>query len=272
MESKAAIGVTVPALGFGTWLLKGKDARRMTAAALDMGYRHIDTAQIYRNEAEVGEGLRDAGIARNDIFLTTKVWPDNYADNFQASVRESLDKLGVDQVDLLLLHWPSAKVSLAATLEQLQQARQAGYTRHIGISNHPAVLMREAESLLGQGTLLTNQAEYHALLSQETLLKEVRRQQMLFTAYCPLAQGKLLGNDTLKRIGNQYGKHEVQVALRWLLQQDKVIAIPRSSSEVHAKSNLDIFDFSLSEDDMRAIDKLRGTTRVVDPDFAPDWD
>lgn len=273
MQTKSAAGTDVPVLGFGTWLLKGDQARTMVAEALALGYRHIDTAQIYRNEAEVGQGLNDSGVQRDDIFLTTKVWPDNYsAGHFLPSVRESLDKLGVDQVDLLLLHWPNCEVPLAQTLDWLAEAQQAGLTRHIGISNHPAALMREAEKRLGKNRLVTNQAEYHALLSQQTLLAEVRRQQMLFTAYCPLAQGRLLNHPLLVDIARKHGKHETQVALRWLIEQEGVVAIPRSSSVAHAKSNLEIFDFQLSADDSRAIAALQGDTRVVNPDFAPDWD
>lgn len=273
MKYKSAAGACIPVLGFGTWLLKGDQARSMTAAALDLGYRHIDTAQIYRNEAEVGQGLKDSGVARADIFLTTKVWPDNYsAARFLPSVRESLDKLGVAQVDLLLLHWPDSKLPLAQTLHELCAAQAAGLARHIGISNHPVALMRAAEQQLGQGVLAANQAEYHALLSQASLLAEIRRQQMLLTAYCPLAQGELLGNATLMAIARKYGKHETQVALRWLIEQDGVLAIPRSSSVAHAKSNLEIFDFELSSADQQAIAALQGDRRIVNPDFAPDWD
>lgn len=273
MHNQTSSTMTIPPLGFGTWQLAGDNAREMTATALDIGYRHIDTAQMYANEAQVGQGLVDAGVARDAFFLTTKVQPQNYtASHFLPSVRRSLDQLGVDQVDLLLLHWPDKNVALATTLEWLQAAKQHGYARHIGVSNHTVAMLQEAESQLGSGVLATNQVEYHALLTQHSLRAEMRRQKMLLTAYCPLAQGRLVNHEVLAKIALAHDKKASQVALRWLLQQPDVAAIPRTSNSAHARSNFAVFDFSLSATEMAAIDALQGDGRVVDPAFSPDWD
>lgn len=273
MEYRTALGEKIPALGFGTWQLKGDQAREMVAAALDLGYRHLDTAQLYANETEVGQGLRDSGVPRKDIFLTAKVWRERFHEGeFQRSVEETLEKLGVDQVDLLMLHWPARDLSEEQLLDWLMDEKEKGHARHIGVSNHTVAQMQKAERYLGTHALLCNQVEYHALLSQEKVLAEIRRQQMLLTAHCPLAQGSLLKNDLLADIGRRHGKHVVQVALRWLMQQDNVMAIPRSSSVAHAKINLEIFDFRLGDAEMAAIHSLQGDHREVDPAYAPAWD
>lgn len=264
----------IPALGFGTFTLPPEDCHRMVKAALREGYRHIDTAQAYENEQAVGEGIRDSGIGRDEIWLTTKVWVSNFRDgDLQRSVDDSLQRLAVDHVDLLLLHWPNRDVDLAETLDALAAVKRAGKTRHVGISNFTVDLIREAVRASSE-PLVTNQVEYHPFLNQDPVLNAVRAEGMALTAYSPVAQGKVTGNETLKRIGRDHGKSEVQVALRWLVQQDGVCAIPRTRSEEHAKGNLEIFDFELSPEEMAAIKGLQTPDgRQISPaGLAPDWD
>lgn len=273
MTYNEVFGARIPSLGFGTFRLAPPQARHMVSEALGMGYRHIDTAQMYGNEEAVGQGLRDAGVAREDVFLTTKVWPDRFrAGDLERSADESLQRLGTDYVDLLLLHWPNPEVDLSETLGALVRVKEQGKARHIGVSNFTNALLERAVAICGEGVLVTNQVEYHPFLSQRSVKRKLAEYGMAMTAYCPLAQGKVLGDPGLREIGRQYGKNEAQVALRWLLEQD-VVAIPRTSKADNAKRNLNVFDFSLSTDDMRRIDDgLQGEARVVNPSFAPDWD
>ena len=270
MQYVNAQNTQVPALGFGTFELEPEIARKMVAHALDTGYRHIDTAQMYENEEAVGGAITASGVDRSDIFLTTKVWMDNYADgDLQKSVKTSLDKLETDYVDLLLLHWPNPDVDLEETLGALADAKKRGMARNIGISNFPTDWMKRA---LPHVKLLTNQVEYHPYLDQSAVLQAARGAHMAVTAYCPLAQGKVFDDPTLKQIGEKHGKNGGQVTLRWLLQQD-VIAIPRSSKPEHVDSNLEVFDFELSDDEMQQIHGLsKPNGRVIDPGFAPEWD
>ncbi|HET7570316.1 MAG TPA: aldo/keto reductase [Gammaproteobacteria bacterium] len=273
MDYKEAHGARIPALGFGTFMLKPADARRMVEAALEIGYRHIDTAQLYRNETDTGAAIAASGIDRGDIFLTTKVWIERFhAGDLEASADESLERLGTDYVDLLLLHWPNADVPLEETLEALMRVKQAGKAKHIGISNFSTALVQQAVELVGAEELVTNQVEYHVFLSQQKILAQARQFGMLVTAYCPLAQGKVVGNETLRAISDSHGKSEAQVALRWLLQQEGVIAIPRTKNEAHARANFEVFDFTLDDAEMRRIDQLLGDERQIDPEIAPVWD
>jgi 2,5-diketo-D-gluconate reductase B len=262
----------VPALGFGTWQLSGRDARTAVADALDIGYRHIDTAQMYENEAEVGQGLRDADVDRDAVFLTTKVAMDNYEyRKLIASADESLRKLKTDYVDLLLLHWPSDEVELEETLDALQQVQHDGKTRHIGVSNFtPSLLRRALEIAPG---LVNNQVEYHPHLSQEKVLDVVREHGLFLTAYSPIARGTVLDEDVVQEIAEAHDKSPAQVVLRWHLQQDRVAAIPKASSAEHRKANFDVFDFELSDDEMDRIHGLATENgRMIDPEWGPDWE
>lgn len=263
----------IPALGFGTFQLGSADACRMVRAALAMGYRHIDTAQMYGNEEAVGRGMAQAGVPREEVFLTTKVWTDRFrGGELQASVEGSLARLGTDYLDLLLLHWPNPAVPLQETLQALEQVRRTGRARSIGVSNFPNALLREALESCGPGSLLTNQVEYHVFLSQRSVRRELRQAGMFLTAYCPLAKGRVMGNPLLREIGRRHAKSEAQVALRWLLDQD-VAAIPRTRREDNARANLEVFDFELDQAETRRIDaELQGDRRMVDPGFAPEWD
>jgi diketogulonate reductase-like aldo/keto reductase len=263
----------IPALGFGTYELNNDEAAKMIAEAAKIGYRHFDTAQMYHNEQGVGQGLKNSGLARDDYFLTTKVWYDKFqSGDLQTSVVESLRKLDLDHVDLLLLHWPNEDVPLEETMAALNEVKNLGMTRLIGISNFPTALIDQAVSLT-DAPLTVNQVEYHPYLDQSKVLESVRAHNMLLTAYCPIARGNVIKDATLKAIGEKYGKSPVQVTLRWLLQQDSVMAIPKSGSPKNAAANFDIFDFELSENDMEAIHDLANPNgRLIDPSFAPEWD
>lgn len=260
----------IPAIGLGTWQLT-ENCAESVENALDIGYKHIDTAQAYGNEAEVGEGIKNAEVDRENIWLTTKVWRDNLnKKDLKQSVEESLEKLKTDYVDLLLIHWPFQEMDLAAVLKEMDELVEEGKARNIGISNFTAKQTRKAQEL-SDNKLLTNQVEHHPFLSQDEVLDECRDQEMMLTAYSPLGRGDVIGNETLQEIGEKYGKSEVQVSLRWLIQQENVCAIPKATSEEHQKSNLDIFDFELSKTEMEEISNLARNDRKVDPSFGP-WD
>lgn len=274
MTSHNPTHLPMPALGFGTFELSPPVAEEMVEQALNTGYRHIDTAQMYKNEEGVGRGLRRSGIDRKDIWLTTKIWINRFRDgDLQQSVEQSLERLQTDYVDLVLLHWPNPRVPLAESINALNQVQQAGKARHIGISNFNTAMIEQACQLSGQ-PLYTNQVEYHPYLDQSNVLASLARQHMKLTAYSPLAQGQILDDETLLAIGRRHGKNTAQVCLRWLIQQDNVTAIPRSGNADHARSNFDIFDFELNATEMQAIHQLaRPDGRVIDPaGLAPDWD
>jgi len=265
-------GLTIPQLGFGTWQLEPADARRMVTEALRIGYHHIDTAWIYRNEAAVGDGIRESGVAREEIWLTTKVWTAHFdRDALLRQAEESAASLGFTP-DLLLLHWPKVKPGFAETLGALNEAREQGLTRAIGVSNFPSRQFREAQAL-SSGRLVTNQVEYHPYLSLETLRDTAASLGSSITAWSPLAQGKIADDAVITGIGRAHGKTPGQVTLRWLVQQG-VIAIPRTVKPERAAENFDIWDFQLSDDDMARIHALaRPDGRLgdwIDKDFK--WD
>lgn len=272
MQNIEIKGAKVPALGLGTWQLSGRGCIEAVRQALDLGYRHIDTAQMYGNETEVGRALRDSGVPRHEIFLTTKVAPGNLAATaVRRSAEESLRRLGVDQVDLLLIHWPTGEAPLGETLGALARLRQEGKTRFIGVSNFTVKLLDETIEAL-HTDLLCNQVEYHPFLSQRAVIAAHRRYGLMLTAYAPLARGQVSRDAVLAGIGRKHGKSPAQVTLRWLLDQKNVAAIPKAASRAHAAANIDIFDFALDAEDRAAIDALRGDHRVVDPGWGPRWD
>jgi len=273
MKTVEGNGAEIPALGFGTWELEGDEARRMTEAALEIGYRHIDTAQAYKNEAEVGAAIAASGLPREQLFVTTKIWRDRFEDGpLQDSLRKSLDRLGLETVDLTLLHWPVGEVPIEETMAALTKAREDGLTRHIGLSNYTVELMRKAVAA-SDAPVVNNQVEHHVYLDQGPVIEAARELGLTVTAYSPLAHGSGVFNDPmLEEIGEAHGKSPAQIALRWLAQRD-IIAIPRSSNPDHARSNFDIFDFELSDADMALIATLaRPDGRKIDPGWAPDWD
>ncbi|MCL4128197.1 UNVERIFIED_CONTAM: hypothetical protein GTU68_003014, partial [Idotea baltica] len=224
------------------------------------------------NEAEVGKGIKASGVNRDRIFVTTKVWPSNLGrKDFLPSVMTSLKKLEMDCVDLLLIHWPSEEVPLEESIGELIKAQEQGLTRFIGVSNFNVEMVEE--SLRLGAKLITNQVEYHPFLDQGKMLNMLRSNGLSLTAYSPIAQGKVMGNEILKSIGEKYGKSEVQVTLRWLIEQEGVMAIPRTSNLMRLSSNVEVFDFRLSEDDMEQINALHSQSgRLVDPQWAPEWD
>ena len=265
-------GGGMPALGFGTWKLSGQECIRSIQLALDAGYAHIDTAQGYHNEGEVGEGIREAATDRGDIFLTTKVWMDNLAaGDLKESTEQSLRKLGTDYVDLLLIHWPSDSVPMEESLGAMSELRDAGKIRHLGVSNFSTGLLDEAQRVC-DSPIFCNQVEYHPYLAQEPLLDYCRQNDILMVAYSPLARGKVFDDEALQSIGEAHGKNPGQVVLRWLLQQEGVAAIPKSGNPEHIQSNRDVFDFELSDREMELIHRLACGDRLIDPDIAPEWD
>ena len=262
----------VPALGFGTWALSGASCAQMVETALAIGYRHIDTAQAYDNEAEVGRAIAQSRIPRGEIFLTTKVWRESLrAAQVLSSVEQSLARLGTGYVDLLLIHWPHAEIPVAETLGAMARLKAEGKIKAIGVSNFTVRQMQEAVAHLGH-EIVCNQIEYHLLLSQRLVLDYARAHGIAAVAYCPLARGRLMQHPAVLRVAKRCGKSANQVALRWLLEQQGVSAIPKTSSPAHARENFAIFDFALDADDRRALDALPGGTRLVNPGWAPAWD
>jgi 2,5-diketo-D-gluconate reductase B len=258
-------GVRIPAIGLGTGGL-GEDCAEIVAAALAAGYRHIDTARKYGSERGVGGAIRAAGVPRSEIFLTTKVSHEHlHAGDFERSTQASLQALGLDQVDLLLVHWPAPDMPLPETMGALAQMKRRGLTRHIGVANFNIALLDEVISLCPE-PLVALQAEYHPYLDQSKVLAACRRHGLVFIAYCPLARGRLLGDPVIGEIARAKGRTAAQVALRWLVQQDGVAAIPGSSSRERVAENIDISGFALTDDEMKRIAALaRRNGRVVNP-------
>jgi 2,5-diketo-D-gluconate reductase B len=265
-------GARIPAIGLGTWELRGRGCARLVEQALKLGYRHIDTAQVYENEREVGEGLRASGVKRDDVFVTTKVWTTHFAPNdLERSTKESLARLRLSEVDLLLLHWPNPQVPLAETLGALARVRKLGMSRHIGVSNFTVVLIEEAVRLCEE-PLACDQVEYHPYLDQAKVLEACARHGMAVVAYSPVAKGRVKNDQALARIGRAHGKTAAQVCLRWLVQRN-VPAIPRTSKIERLSENIDIFDFELSDEEMRQIFQMGSARgRLTDYGFAPKWD
>jgi diketogulonate reductase-like aldo/keto reductase len=243
----------IPKLGLGTWQNTGSQCAESVETALGLGYRHIDTAQMYDNEKQVGTGIERAAVDREDVFLTTKVWRSNLReDDVRASVRESLDKLDTSYVDLLLIHWPHPRVPVEETLTAMADLQDDGLVSHLGVSNFTTAQLDEARKVV-DSPLVTNQVLYNPLNDQPNLREYCTDHDLSLTAYSPLAHGELLDDEMLAAIGNSYDKTAPQVALRWLVQQDGVIVIPKATSRSHIKSNLDVFDFELTDSEMERI-------------------
>jgi diketogulonate reductase-like aldo/keto reductase len=269
----AAHGANMQVIGFGTMEFPAR-AAELVAYAIRCGYRLIDTARKYGTEEQVGEGIRASGIAREELWVTTKVTELNAREaDFLRSAETSLKALQLDYVDLLLVHWPQPKVPFAETLGALAKAKRSGMTRHIGVSNFTIAMLDEAVQACPE-PLITNQIEYHAYLPQDRMLAALKRHGMILTAYCPVARGKLLDDPLVGEIAKARGKTPAQICLRWLIQQPMVAAVPRALEEAHIAENLDVFDFSLSDEEMRRISTLRRRNiRIADPpERAPKWD
>jgi len=269
-----ANGANIPAIGLGTWTFDDETATRLVAEAIRVGYRHIDTAAMYQNEAGVGAGLRASGVPRNEIFLTTKVWFTEIAEgNLQRSVEASLRLLDSDYLDLVLIHWPSRSVPLAESIAALNDVLGQGYARNIGVSNFPVALLDEAVKL-SKNPLVCNQVEYHPFLNQDRLLDACRAHGVALVSYCPLARGsELAAEPSIAAAAARLDRSPAQIVLRWHVQQSGVAAIPRSSKPERIAENFRVFDFSLSDEEMASISELRSRgARICDFDFSPDWD
>lgn len=263
--------VSLPRLGLGTWQIEGAAATEAVEDALALGYRHIDTARSYGNEREVGAGLRAAGVARDEVWVTTKVWYEDLApDRLRRSAEASLEDLGLDHVDLLLVHWPNPSVPLNDTLAALHRVRQDGLARHIGVANFPARLLREA---ISQFPIACNQIEYHPYLSQRAVLDVAHAHGIVVTAYSPLGSGGLLRDPVLGAIAEARGCSPAQVSLRWLLDQSGVAAIPKAASSENRRANLAALGLApLTYEERARVDALARGRRFINPSFAPDWD
>lgn len=262
-------GASIPTLGLGTWMNTGQQCTETVETALDLGYRHVDTAQVYGNEAEVGAGIEAAAVDRDELFLTTKVWRSNLRDGeVQSSVHDSLDRLGVEYVDLLLIHWPHPRRPVGETLDAMAELQDEGLVEHLGVANFTRGQLREAQAQTDR-PLVTDQVLYHPLKDQSALLAYCVEHDVALTAYSPLARGGVVGDELLGSIGRRYGKSAAQVALRWLLQQDGVVAIPKATGRPHLEANLDVFDFSLTDDEMARIHERQPGLRRRLANLAP---
>jgi 2,5-diketo-D-gluconate reductase B len=272
MHVVEANGAKIPQLGFGTWELRGPLCARLVEQALRFGYRHIDTAQIYENERDVGEGIRAAGVPRGEVFVTTKVWWTRFAaGDLERSAEESLKRLKLESVDLLLLHWPNSSVPLEETIGALNAVKERGHARHIGVSNFTVTLLEEAVKL-SRAPLVTDQVECHPYLDQTKVIAACKRHGLAVTAYSPIAKGAATRDRTLAKIGRTHKKSAAQVCLRYLVQQG-IVVIPRTSKLERLAENAEIFDFELSASEMTAIHALANPKgRTISPSWAPAWD
>jgi 2,5-diketo-D-gluconate reductase B len=242
-------GARIPLLGLGTWELRGRVCMRVVEQAVRLGYRHVDTAEIYDNEREVGEGLRASGVKRGEVFVTTKIWPAHYAPReLERAARECLVRLRLSEVDLLLLHWPNPQIPLAETLGALCKVKRDGLARNIGVSNFTVALIEEALAAASE-PLVCDQVECHPFLDQSKVIAACRRHQMVVVAYSPIARGNARDDEVLQRIGVAHKKTAAQVCLRFLVQQD-IVVIPRTSKVERLAENAATFDFALSEAEM----------------------
>ncbi|MER9032729.1 aldo/keto reductase [Mesorhizobium sp. M0674] len=274
MHKVMANGAAIPVIGFGTWTLKGELCSELVAHALSLGYRHIDTASLYDNESAVGEGLRFSGVPRDNVFVTTKVWFTDIAPgDLERSAEKSLKRLGLETVDLLLIHWPYPEIPLTGSIKALSAVRDSGMVRHIGVSNFPTGILAEALRL-SDAPLVANQVEYHPYLDQTKVYAACRAAGMAMVAYSPLGRGgALLEEAAIGDAAERHGKSPGQIVLRWHVQQEGVAAIPRTERKERLAENIDVFDFELSGEEMAAISRLRSRNlRIAHLNYTPKWD
>jgi len=272
MDFETIQGIKVPEIGLGTYKLYGRECYETLRKALDLGYTHIDTAQMYENEAEIGEAIKISGRDREELFITTKIWhTDLQHDDVLQTVEDSLRDLDTPYLDLLLIHWPNPDVPLERTFEAMMTLRDQGKAINIGVSNFNLALMKQSVEEL-RIPLFCNQLEFHPFLVPEAMLDYSYDHDFMVTAYAPLARGRVFEEEIIRNIAEEHGKSPAQVALRWLIEQENVVAIPKATSEEHLKANLDIYDFSLSDEEFELIDSLNRSERIVNPDFAPAWE
>ena len=272
MEHLQTQGISLPRLGLGTYRMQGDVCRAAVESALGLGYRHIDTAEMYGNEEAIGAALAAAGVARKDLHVTTKVWNENLApDALRRSFDTSLKKLRLDHVDLYLVHWPAKNMNLPAMFETLMKLKEEGRIRAIGVANFNIALLKTVVEEI-KAPIACNQIEYHVLLDQTPIRKYMAAKSIPLVAYCPLAQGRAASNETLIAIGSKHNASAAQVALKWLLDQDGVAAIPKASRTESQQANLGALNVKLDDDDRKAIAGLPKNQRFVNPGFAPAWD
>jgi 2,5-diketo-D-gluconate reductase B len=272
MECLQTQGISLPRLGLGTFRMQGDGCRAAVESALGLGYRHIDTAEMYGNEEAIGAAIAASRLPRGDLHVTTKVWNENLApDAIRRAFDASLKKLRLDHVDLYLVHWPSRNMNLPAVFETLMKLKAEGRTRAIGVANFNVALLKTVVEEI-KAPIACNQVEYHVMLDQTKLRKYLAAKSIPLVAYCPLAQGKVASDATLMAIGRKHGASAAQVALKWLLDQDGVAAIPKASRAESQKANLDALHVGLDDEDMKAIAALPKDRRCVNPGFAPAWD
>jgi len=272
MEHLQTQGISLPRLGLGTFRMQGDGCRAAVESALVLGYRHIDTAEMYGNEEQIGAAIAAAGVARRDLHVTTKVWNENLApDAIRRAFDASVKKLKLDQIDLYLVHWPAKNMNLPQMFETLLKLKQEGRTRAIGVANFNIALLRTVVEEI-EAPIACNQVEYHVMLDQTPLRKYMAAKSIPLVAYCPLAQGRVATDETLLAIGAKHGASAAQVALKWLLDQDDVAAIPKASRAQSQKANLDALNVGLDDEDRQAIAGLPKNKRCVNPGFSPAWD
>ena len=267
MEYVEAYGARVPKVGLGTWQLTGEECYETVSTALDVGYRHIDTAQGYENETEVGRAIADADVDREDLFLTTKVSPRNAGyDDVIRSTKESLERLDTPYVDLLLLHWPNPLVSVGETMRAMDRLVEQGLVYNIGVSNFPKVFLERAREA-AETPIVTNQVQFHPYKPQRRMLGYCQREEMFLTGYSPLARGTALEDDDVQRLAEAYDKTPAQIVLRWAIQHRDVVVIPKASGEAHLRENLELFDFKLTRSEVEELTKsslLRSGKAMLD--------
>lgn len=266
----------IPVLGLGTWQSTGQDCIDVVSQGLKMGYEHIDTAQAYGNEKEVGQGIKQSGIARDKFFLTTKIFPDDMKfkpEKLVAAAKRSLENLDTDYVDLLLLHWPDDRVPLSETIPALCELQKQGLTRNIGVSNFNIANIIEAKKY-ADVPIVANQVEFHPFIKQNTLQTFLNNHHILLEAYSPLARGDVFDNEVIKEIADRHGITPAQVSLAWILSDKHRIAIPKTSNPDHLQGNLDAINVQLSADEIEKINKLARSDgrKIKHPDYSPEWD
>ena len=272
MENLQTQGISLPRLGLGTFRMQGDACRAAVESALGLGYRHLDTAEMYGNEEAIGAALAASRVARSELHVTTKVWHENLApDAIRRAFDASLKKLRLDHIDLYLVHWPSPDMKLPAIFETLMKLQQEGRTRAIGVANFTTAMLKTVVEDI-KAPIACNQVEYHVMLDQTRLRQYLTAKPIPLVAYCPLAQGRVASDETLTRIGRKHDASAAQVALKWLLDQDGVAAIPKASRAESQQANLDALKVKLDDDDRKVIAALPKDKRCVNPGFGPAWD